>query len=349
VVTDRLTSLTHLIPINTRTTASELAYIFIKEIVRLHGMLDSIISDRDSNFTSKFWTELQRLLGIKLLMSTAFHPQTDGATERANRTISQILRSGIHPDQSNWVALLPLAEFVLNSCRSDSTGFAPFELTYGFMPCTLNMFNVSDVSPGVCQFPDNALDNVMFAHDLIIESRVNQTHFANRHRSAEPKIVEGGKVYLSTKNLNLPRHRARKLAPKYNGPFTVLKAHANTSNYTLDLPTELKRCRMHPTFHVSLLRPVVENDDTLLPNRVLASIYDVSQPDGAEYKVEEILGHSWVRNKLRFIVKWSLGDITTEPIEHVEELSALDKYLEPQGVTNADGLSRPKPVQRARC
>jgi hypothetical protein len=341
VVTDRLTSLTHLIPINTRTTASELAYIFLKEIVRLHGVPDSIVSDHDYKFTSKFWTELQRLLGVKLLMSMVFHPQTDGTTERANHTISQILRSGIRPDQSNWVDLLPLTEFALNSCQSDSTGFAPFELTYGFLLRTLSTFNKIDASPGVRQFADNALENLMFAHDMIIESRVNQTHYTNCHRSAEPTIVEGGKAYLSTKNLNLPVHRARKLAPKYIGSFEVVKAHPNTSNYTLELPAELKRRRIHPTFHVSLPRPYVENDDTIFPGRILAAVYDFGQPDEAEYEVEEILSHSWVRNKLKFVVKWSLGDITTEPLEHVENLSTLDTYLELQGVASVDELPRP--------
>jgi hypothetical protein len=343
VVTDRLTSQTHLIPLNTRTTASELAYLFIKEIVRLHGVPDSIVSDRDSKFTSKFWMELQRLLGVKLLMSTAFHPQTDGTTERANRTISQILRSGIRPDQSNWVDLLPLVEFALNSCKSESTGFAPFELVYGCMPRMLATFNsAGDVSPGVCQFADNAMSNLMVAHDMIIESRVNQTHYANRRRSADPNSVEGGSVYLSTKNLNLPAHRARKLAPKFIGPFKVLRANANTSNYTLELPEVLRTRRVHPTFHVSLLRPCIKSDDSLFPNRSIAVIYDFGQPEKAEYEVKEILSHSWLRNKPRFLVKWTLGDITTEPLEHVESLQALDNYLELQGVSTIEDLPRTK-------
>jgi hypothetical protein len=84
VVIDRLTSLVHLIPMNTNVTATQVAWLYLSEVIRLHSVLTSIVSDRDSKFTSMFWCELQWLLGTKLLMSTVFHPQTDGATEQAN-------------------------------------------------------------------------------------------------------------------------------------------------------------------------------------------------------------------------------------------------------------------------
>jgi hypothetical protein len=99
VVICRLTSMVHLVPIKTTTTASELAWLYIREIVRLHGLAETIISDRDSKFTSKFWRETHKLLGTKLLMSTSFHPQTDGVSERAIRSIAQILRAMVRPDQ----------------------------------------------------------------------------------------------------------------------------------------------------------------------------------------------------------------------------------------------------------
>jgi len=91
VVIDRLTSQVHLVPTTTRVTAKEVVWLFLTEVVRLHGVPDSIVSDRDTKFTSSFWKELHRLIGTKLLMSTAFHPQTDGATEQANHSIGQVL------------------------------------------------------------------------------------------------------------------------------------------------------------------------------------------------------------------------------------------------------------------
>ena len=115
VVICRLTSMVHLIPINTMTTASELVLLYVKEVVHLHGLPHSIVSNRDSKFTSKFWKETHQLLGTKLLMSTASHPQMDGATEQANHSVRQILQSVIQPDQSDWVDKFSIVEFAINS------------------------------------------------------------------------------------------------------------------------------------------------------------------------------------------------------------------------------------------
>ena len=135
VIICRLTSMVHLIPVNITVKASELASLYVKEVVRLHGLPDSIVSDRDSKFTSKFWSKTHQILGTKLLMSTVFHPQTDGATERTNRSVGQILQTSIQPNRTDWVKKLPLTEFAINSNLSSSTGFAPFELSYGCMLC----------------------------------------------------------------------------------------------------------------------------------------------------------------------------------------------------------------------
>ena len=91
VIIDQLTSQVHLVPTTTTVTAKGIAWIVLKEVMRLHGIPESIMSDRDTQFTSIFWKELQKLMGTKLLMLMAFHPQTDGATEQANRSIAQIL------------------------------------------------------------------------------------------------------------------------------------------------------------------------------------------------------------------------------------------------------------------
>ena len=119
---------------STQVTAKEVAWLFLKEVMRLHGVPKSIVSDCDTKFTSTFWCELHRLMGTKLLMSTAFHPQMDGATEWANRSIGQILRMIINDDQKNWADKCPMVEFALNSSVSATTGFAPFKLNQGYMP-----------------------------------------------------------------------------------------------------------------------------------------------------------------------------------------------------------------------
>ena len=345
VVICRFTSLVHLIPTRTTVRASELAWLYLRDVVRLHGLASSIVSDRDSKFTSRFWTELHRLLGGKLLMSTAFHPQTDGVSERAIQTVSQILRSVIRPDQSDWVERLPLVEFAMNSSASATTGFAPFELNYGYMPRMIQTFAPVAVMPGVRDFAERAVDNLCMAHDSIIASRVVQTHYANQRRrdelpTYEASFAAGKRVYLSTENLSLPKGRARKLTPRFIGPYTIVRSHPETSHYTLQLPDELRRRRIHPTFHISRLRPWEPNDDDLFPSRQAPVFYDLGLDAEEEYEVDEIIVHRWVGRTIEFYVRFKDGDIFWENYDNCKDLAALDRYLELHGVPHWRRLPR---------
>ena len=339
VVICRLTSLVHLIPTTTGAKATEIAWLFLKDIVRLHGLPETIVSDRDPKFVSKFWRELHRLMGVKLLMSSAYHPQTDAMGERAIRGVTQVLRGAVAHDQSDWVDRLPMAEFAINSSVNDSTGFAPFELTYGAMP---RIFQATVSTPffGVKSFAEKALTNLAIAHDSIIANRTFQTHHANKYRSAEEPLKEGDLVYLSTKNLNLPKHRARKLMPVFIGPYPVAKANPDSSSYTLKLPIELEARNIYPTFHTSLLKPHIPNDDNRFPSRDVHIYYDFGYGDEAEQEVDEILAHQWDGRALRLLVKWSSGDSTWEPLRACDKLIALDEYLSIRGVTKASQLPR---------
>ena len=140
----------HLVPVNTMTTASELASLYIRKVVRLHGLPESIVSDRDAKFTSLFWREIHRILGTKLLMSTSFHPQMDGASERVNGSVGQILRTLVSPNQTDWVDKIPLTEFTINSNISSSMGFTPFKLNYGYMPSLIGgIMPYKNTKPGI--------------------------------------------------------------------------------------------------------------------------------------------------------------------------------------------------------
>ena len=245
VIVCRLTSMTHLVPVTTKTRASELAGDYLREIVRLHGIPESIVSDRDTKFTSTFWCELHRLCGVKLLMSTSFHPETDGTTECTIKNIAQIFRSMVKPDQLDWVDKVPMAEFAINSSINSSTGFAPFELNYGYMPIMMQTPQNYTQYKGVQEFARQAIANLEHAHDAIIESRVNQTFYTNKRRRRGDIFAVNDLVYLSTVNLNMPKGRARKLLPKYIGPFKVTEIHPKTSNYTLDLPECYEHAQSH--------------------------------------------------------------------------------------------------------
>ena len=207
--------------------------------MRLHGVPESIVSDRDTKFTSTFWHELHRLMGTKLLMSTVFHPQMDGPTEWASRSIGQILRMIINDDQKNWADKCPMVEFALNSSVSATTGFAPFKLNQGYMPQIGMPTSFDTTFKGVKQFMLQAKWDPMAAHDAIIMNHVQQTFHANKKRCTSELYHAGDHVYLSTQNLTLPKGRVRKLVPKYIGPYKVVKAHNEASTVTLELPPAL--------------------------------------------------------------------------------------------------------------
>ena len=150
VIIDHLTGMVHLVPSRTNYTARNVAELVFAEVYKLHGLPKAIVSDRDSYFMSIFWSHLHELIGTQLKMSSSYHPETDGITEQANRTITQMIRQCISPTQKDWVSKLPAIEFAINTARSESTGYSPFFLNYGRLPRTMvwNSAN-KDEYPGV--------------------------------------------------------------------------------------------------------------------------------------------------------------------------------------------------------
>src|SRR6185312_10187671 len=131
VFVDKLTKMVHYVATTTTVTAPQLATLFMREVVRLHGVPESILSDRDPRFTANFWRAFWSQLGTTLTMSTAYHPQTHGQTERANRTLEEMLRARINFQQADWDAHLAAAELAINNASQASTVFSPFFLNYG--------------------------------------------------------------------------------------------------------------------------------------------------------------------------------------------------------------------------
>ncbi|KAF7375484.1 DNA/RNA polymerase [Mycena sanguinolenta] len=171
VIIDHLTSMVHLVPTKQTYRAKDIAEAFFEQVYSKHGLPEIIVSDRDSLFTSIFWDKLHALVGTKLRMSSAYHPQSDGATERANRTMVQMLRSCISPNQKDWVKRLPGIEFAMNSARSETTGFSPFFLNTGQMPQPM-IWDAQSEYPGVRVFAQKMKDAIVAAHDAIIEARI---------------------------------------------------------------------------------------------------------------------------------------------------------------------------------
>ncbi|MCI28761.1 retrotransposon protein, partial [Trifolium medium] len=126
VIVDRLTKSAHFIAIKTGMLVPKLAEIYVEQIVRLHGIPSSIVSDRDPRFTSRFWESLQEALGTKLRLSSAYHPQTDGQLEQTIQSLEDLLRACVLEQGTSWDSCLPLIEFTYNNSFHSSIGMAPF-------------------------------------------------------------------------------------------------------------------------------------------------------------------------------------------------------------------------------
>ena len=170
----------HLIPSRTNYTAQDIAELMFSEVYKHYGLPRSIVSDQDVLFTSQFWTHLNKLIGIRQRMSSAYHPKTDRSTERANRTIGQMLRSCIGPNQKDWVAKLPMIKFTINLVRSESMGHSPFFLNSGRIPRAMIWdAPMKDEYPSVRAYAQRMKMAVMAAHDAVLTARVKQTIQAN--------------------------------------------------------------------------------------------------------------------------------------------------------------------------
>jgi len=306
VIIDLLTAMVHLVPSRDDYTAKDVAELMFVEVYRHHGLPRAIISDRDVLFTSTFWTHLNQLIGVKMKMSSAYHPETDGSTERANRTVGQMLRSCIGPTQHDWVLKLPAIEFAINSAHSESTGYAPFFLNMGRMPRSM-IWNApeSNEYPSVRVYAQKMKNALMAAHDALLTARVKQTEQANKKRRMCP-FVKGDLVYVSTKNVRLERGTSRKLFPKFIGPYLITEDFGNSS-YRVNLPDSLKQRGVHNVFHASLLRIHIPNDDRLFPGHRNEQIPELGGSNG-EWMINRILTHRGSNTDLEFKVEWSSGD-----------------------------------------
>jgi len=331
VFVDRYTKRAYFKAMHTSATAPEVAKIFFATVFKNHGLPKAIISDRDPKFTSHFWQALFQQLGTKLAMSTAFHPQTDGQTERMNRTLEEMLRIYATYKQDQWDNYLPAAEFAYNNSKQASTGYTPFELDTGRHPITPMTLNNTSNVVAADDFVKHWKHVIKITQDHLMEAQDKQQKYANQHRRHEEFEV-GTKVLLNSKNIIAPVNRNRptqKLTPKYLGPYEVVEVISPTA-YRLALPPTL---RIHPVFHIALLKKYVESDDyPQLPPPPPVTIGDED-----EYEVEQILDKRVIRKRIQYLIKWQgypLHDATWEPIENLENAPDKVKDFESMRTSN---------------
>ena len=310
VFVDRLSKMAHLAAVPDSIDGEGTAQLFIDRVFRQHGLPVAIVSDRDPRFTSKFWKSIFQVLGTRLDMSTADHPQTDGQTERVNRVVEDILRSVCAETPRRWSSMLPVVEFALNNSVHASTGYTPFYvngLTHPRVPLTLPRGGsglgggevadrLADVSPAsvkrqVGEFLATRLNVLRHVRDVMADSQDRQKANADANgRGCIDSYEVGDQVLLNAKNLPTNIVSAvfkTKLRPRFIGPFTVLAKKGLA--YTLNLPRKL---RTHPVFYVGMLKPYRDPShvdvEALAPRRATVpqdasseSIHPIAPPVGA--------------------------------------------------------------------
>ena len=295
-VVDRFSKMAHFIPAPHLLTAEETAGVFIHEIVRLHGLPREIISDRGTQFVSRFWKRFLEILGIKQCLSSAYHPQSDGQSERANQVLQQYLRCFVSYHQDNWISLLSLAEFSFNNTLNASTGLTPFFANSGIHPRFEYLSPTDEIVPSV----EDHLRTIHLTQEelktTLSNAQKDQEHFANRHRKENPTLVPGDMVWLDARNITSSRP-SQKLDFKRLGPFQVTRM-INPVAFELKLPPWMK---IHPVFHVSLLEKTKINQWS---SRVRPKPPPILVEDHEEYLVQEVLDSRLNRNRLQYLIDW---------------------------------------------
>jgi hypothetical protein len=324
VFVDRLTKQRHLLPCHTTISAEGLADLFCDRVFRYHGLPESIVSDRGPQFASRFWKHLCQCLKIDPRLSTAFHPETDGQTERMNAIMEQHLRAYVSYLQDDWTDYLFLAEFAGNNQVSDTTSVSPFFANHGFHPKHDFELDIRIDFPEEQQ-AQTAAERLAAIHDVArSEMRYAQLRYqdyADNHRSPAPAFQPGDMVWVDGRHWRTERP-SRKLENKHHGPYRV-SCLVGTHAYELDIPDTVRK---HRVFPVSLLHLAADDP---LPGQILPPPLPVVVDGEEEWEVEEILDSRRVRNRLQYLVRWrGYPDPTWEPEDNLAEVEAVDRFHE---------------------
>ena len=323
VIVDRLTKVAHFIAMKNTWTMEQMANAYVKEIVRLHGVPKSIVSDRDTRFQAHFWKKLQEAFGTQLKFSTAFHPATDGQTERTIQTLEDMLRACAMDFQGSWEKNLPLVEFSYNNSHHTSIGMAPHEALYGRRCRTPLCWDENDeqrlVGP---EMIEETANTVQLIQARMKAAQDRQKSYADRKRR-KLEFAVGDKVLLKVSpTRGITRFgKGGKLNPKYIGPFEILERVGEVA-YRLALPPNLSR--VHNVFHVSQLRPYIPDASHVIQHEPLQLQEDLSYRE----QPVRILGYKEkiLRNRTIPLVKVLWSNHTSEEATWETEQDMKTKY-----------------------
>ena len=336
VVVDKLSRWTFYIALKTTSTAQDVLALLETRVFTVIGRPEKIISDRDSKFTSSFWGTAMAGLRIQLARSTAFHPQTDGTSEKAVRTFVKSFRAYADEHQSNWETLLSSLQNSVNSSVCASTGQSPWKMVFGCeMPSQLDA-KLAEAGvdqrghPGARELQEAREAAIASAREKIATAQAKQQRDSAKGRR-EGEIQQGDKVWLSRKNLKFNElGLTKKLASLYYGPYLVLEMR-NSNAARLEMPAG---CRLHPVFNLDLLKKFIDGRAEF-PDRPVRDERPGPEPEEdpaaggpasvlPAYEVESILAARYSGAKRQFRVKWKgwpMEQATWEPRDHLENSS----------------------------
>jgi hypothetical protein len=324
VVVDRLTKMRHLVPCTDTVDGKKLGEMYVKEIFRLHGLPETIVSDRGPQFASEFWRHICERLGVERRLSTAFHPQTDGQTERVNAVMEQYLRNFVNYQQNDWVHWLPMAEFAANNHTSETTGHSPFYGNYGFHPrMTFGQHPLQDPKD-VREV--NAQQTAQRMEQLFSElkaemkrSQAIHSEQANKSRRTGTELNVGDHVWLDARNISTTRP-SKKLDWKRIGPYEITEVISPWA-FRIKLPHQL---HIHDVQPISRLEKTAVNPLPLQQNEPPPPVIVEGEE---EYEVEKVEDSRVFRRQLQYLVKWKgYDEMSWKPAVNVDGLKAIDEF-----------------------
>ena len=337
VVVDRFSKMAHFLPCNQSYDASKVAKLFLDEIVRIHGLPKTIVSDRDVRFTSYFWKTLWHMLGTKLKFSTAYHPQTDGQTEVVNRSLGSLLRCLVGENIKNWDLLLPKAEFAYNSSVNRTTGKSPFEIVLGYQPnkpidlIPLPLHNrVSESAESFAQHIKNLHQEI--TQRIKTSNDIYKERADSRRRFKEFSI--GDHVMIKLRPERLPSGTVKKLHSRSAGPFKIIE-RIGPNAYVVELPPDLG---ISSTFNISDL--IEYREPTVIPSEAFGldplierepiQKHPLNWPERRE-KIERILDDQVISTRQygyqRYLVRWQGRPESEDSWVTREDLQRIDPDL----------------------
>lgn len=362
VVVDRFSKYGTFIATTKECSGEQAARLFLQHVVKYWGLPRSIVSDRDSRFTGRFWTELFKLLGSDLKFSTSVHPQTDGQTERVNALLELYLRHFVNASQRDWLKLLDVAQFSYNLQRNESTGRSPFELVQGNQPLTPSALSIGyeGATPAAYKFVKGWQEQADLARYCLEKAAKRHKKWADKGRR-DVVFSVGDKVLVRLHKFLKNRGKHQGLVRRYEGPFSVVRRVGEVA-YKLDIP---KKLRCHPVFHVSMLKPFHEDGDD--PSRGKSKRAPIGVRASYDQEVQEVLSDRVLRRnhlppRLEYLVRWKGlpdSEVSWEPADDLWQFEGpIEAYKRERGrATRAllnqagEGVTsrEPSPDQRAEA